>query len=132
MSIFDLLKQNFIEGGPLFMTLHYLTWILVIFFTIRIIRNFRSKKRDFKKLEKLNSIILFIGGFSLMFSLFYRAIGMYSAFSIMEVADDISLSLIASGLKASLIAPLYSMFLCLVTSLIWFINRYRIKAENQL
>mgnify|MGYP003966316507 FL=1 len=129
MSVADLLKQNFFEGGPFFMTLHYFIWILVIFFTIRVIKTFRSKKRDFKKLEKFNATILFIGGSGLMFSLFYRAMGMYNAFSVLEVTNDVSLTLLASGFKASLIAPLYSLFLFMVTSIIWFINRTKIRAE---
>ena len=129
MSVADLLKENFIEGGPFFMTLHYITWILVIFLSIRFMKNFRSKNRDYKKLDKFNSTILFIGGFGLLFALFYRTMGMYSAFSALEITSDISPTLVASGLKASLIAPLYSLFLFLVTSIIWFINRTKIKSE---
>lgn len=129
MSVADLLKENFIEGGPFFMTLHYITWILVIFLSIRFMKNFRSKNRDYKKLDKFNSTILFIGGFGLLFALFYRTMGMYSAFSVLEATSDISPTLVASGLKASLIAPLYSLFLFLVTSIIWFINRTKIKSE---
>ena len=129
MSVADLLKENFIEGGPFFMTLHYITWILVIFLSIRFMRNFRSKNRDYKKLDKFNSTILFIGGFGLLFALFYRTMGMYSAFSVLEATSDISPTLVASGLKASLIAPLYSLFLFLVTSIIWFINRTKLKSE---
>lgn len=132
MSVIDLLKQNFIEGGPFFMTLHYFTWILVIFFTIRGIRNFRSNKRDLQKLEKFNTTIILIGGFGLISSLFFQAIGMYSAFSALEITNDVSLNIFASGFKASLIAPLYSLILFLVTSLIWFINRTKIRADIQL
>lgn len=130
MSVADLLKSNFIDGGPFFMILHYIMWILVIFYAIKILRNLRSTDCDFKKLEKFNTTILFIGGFGLLFSLFYRAIGMYSAFSVLEVTQDISPTLVASGLKASLIAPLYSTFLFLVTSVIWFIFRNKIIARK--
>ncbi len=132
MSIADLLKENFSEGGPFFMTLHYILWILVIVLTIRFMKNFRSKNRDYRKLDKWNSTILFIGGFGLLFALFYRTMGMYSAFSALEITRDISPSLVASGLKASLVAPLYSLFLFLVTSIIWFINRTKIRTEIQL
>ena len=112
------------------MTLHYIMWILVFVLTIRSIKNFRDTNRDYKKLEKLNSTILFIGGFGLLFSLFYRTIGMYTAFSVLEVTSDISPTLVASGLKASLVAPLYSLFLFLVTSIIWFIFRIKIISEK--
>jgi hypothetical protein len=125
MSVADLLKENFIDGGPFFMTLHYLMWILVIIFTVLATKNFRATVCDYKKLEKFNTTILFIGGFGLLFSLFYRSMGMYSAFSALETTNDISPTLVAGGLKASLIAPLYSLFLFLVTGIIWFIFRLK-------
>lgn len=124
MSVADLLKQNFMDGGPGFMTLHYLMWILVISFTVIAIKSIRNK--NYKKLEKLNTTILFIGGFGLLFSLFYRTMGMYSAFSVLETTSDISPTLVAGGLKSSLVAPLYSLFLFLVTGVIWFVLRLKI------
>ena len=126
MSVADLLKQNFMDGGPGFMTLHYLMWILVIIFSVRAAKNIRSKNFDFRKLEKLNTSILLIGGFGLLLSLFYRTMGMYSAFSVLETTSDISPTLVAGGLKASLVAPLYSLFLFLVTGIIWFTFRLKI------
>ncbi|WP_346859496.1 hypothetical protein [uncultured Draconibacterium sp.] len=125
MSVADLLKENFIDGGPIFMTLHYLMWILVIVFTVKATKILHATNCDYQKLEKLSTTILFIGGFGLLFSLFYRTMGMYSAFSVLETSGDISPSLVAGGLKASLIAPLYSLFLFLVTALIWFVFRLK-------
>ena len=126
MSLADLLKENFMEGGPFFMTLHYLMWVLVIALTVRAAKSIRSAKNNYKKLEKLNTTILFIGGFGLLLSLFYRTIGMYSAFSVLETTNDISPALVAGGFKASLIAPLYSLFLFLITGIIWFIFQLKI------
>ena len=126
MSVADLLKQNFMDGGPGFMTLHYLMWILVIIFSVRAAKNIRSTNYDYRKLEKLNTTILFIGGFGLLLSLLYRTVGMYSAFSVLETTSDISPTLVAGGMKASLVAPLYSLFLFLVTGIIWFIFRLKI------
>lgn len=128
MSVADLLKGNFIDGGPLFMTLVYIMWVLVIILTIKFLRNHRSKDRDLKKLEKFNSTILFIGAFVFLFSLFYRNLGIYGALSTIVDAQDISPSILANGLRVSYIAPLYSFFLFLVTSLIWFLFRNKIKA----
>ncbi len=126
MSVADLLKENFINGGPGFMILHFLMWILVILFTIRALKQIRETSCNYKKLEKLNTAILFIGGFGLIFSLFYRTIGMYSAFSVLETTSDISLTLVAGGFKASLIAPLFSLFLFMVTGIIWFLFQLQI------
>ncbi|WP_167619630.1 MotA/TolQ/ExbB proton channel family protein [Maribellus sediminis] len=126
MSLADLLTQNFFDGGPFFMTLHYLMWVLVTIFTFRAAKIIRSANNDYKKLEKLNTTILFIGGFGLLFSLFYRTMGLYSAFSVLETTSDISPTLVAGGFKASLVATLYSLLLFLVTVIIWFIFRLKI------
>lgn len=126
MSVAELLKENFMDGGPAFMTLHYLMWILVIIFSVRAAKNIRSTNCDYSKLEKLNTTILFIGGFGLILSLLYRTMGLYSAFSVLEITGDISPTLVAGGMKASLVAPLYSLLLFLVTGLIWFIFRLKI------
>lgn len=129
MSVYSLLKGHFAEGGPLFMTLLCIMWILVFFYSIRFIKNYRSTDRDYKTLEKFNSIIIFIGGFGFLFSLFHRTMGIYGALSALEITSDISPTLVASGFKASLVAPLHSLFLFLVTSIIWFIFRNKIKSE---
>lgn len=126
MSVADLLKQNFMDGGPGFMTLHYLMWVLVVILTARATKNIRSTNCDCRKLEKLNTTILFVGAFGLLLSLFYRTLGMYNAFSVLEITSDISPTLVAGGMKASLVAPLYSLFLFLVTGIIWFIFRLKI------
>ena len=127
MSFASLLKENFIDGGPFFMTLHFLMWILVILFTIRFLRNYYSKNKDLKKLSKFNSTIIFIGGFGFLLSLFYRTLGIYGALASIEVAQDISPTILAGGLRVSLIAPLYSFFLFLISSIIWFVFRNLIK-----
>lgn len=132
MSIANLLKNNFFEGGPFFMTLHYFMWILVIYFTLKFILNFKKTQASLLKLEKINATILFIGGFGFLLSFFYRTTGMYSAFSVLENSSDISLGLLAGGLKASVIAPLYATFLFLVTGIIWFVFRNKIISKKQM
>ena len=127
MSFASLLKGNFIDGGPFSMTLHYIMWFLVILYTVRFLRNYYSKNKDLKKLNKFNSTIIFIGGFGFLLSLFYRTMGIYGALASIEVAQDISPTILAGGLRVSLIAPLYSFFLFLTSSLIWFIFRNKIQ-----
>ena len=127
MSFASLLKGNFIDGGPFFMTLHFLMWVLVILYTIRFLRNYYSNNKDLKKLSKFNSTIIFIGGFGFLLSLFYRTLGIYGALASIEIAQDISPTILAGGLRVSLIAPLYSFFLFLISSLIWFVFRNKIQ-----
>ncbi len=127
MSVASLFKGHFMEGGPFFMTLHYIMWILVIFCIVRFMQVYKSDNKDLKKLNKFNSTILFIGAFGFLFSWFYRMLGMYGAFLAIQNAGDISPALVVGGLRVSLIAPLYALFLFLVTCLIWFLFRNKIK-----
>ncbi len=127
MSIASLLKSNFIEGGPVFMTLYLIFWIFVIVSVIRFILNFKSKNRNLTTLKKFNSTIFFIGSFALLFSIFYWMMGLYSALQVAQTTSDISPVLFIEGLRVSLIAPLYSLFLFLFTSTIWFIQKNKIR-----
>lgn len=128
MSIAELLKQHFLEGGPFFMLLHYIMWILVILYVVKFLRNYRLENKDSKKLSKYNSTILFIGGFGLLLAIFFQHVGFYGALSAIEQAQDISPKLIMGGLRISFIAPLYAFFLFLVSFFIWFVFRNKIRA----
>lgn len=123
MSLFSLIKQSFLLGGPFFMTIHLILWILVIFFTVKFLLNYFSDKRNLKKLNKMKSYILFIGGYGFLLSIFYQLLGFFGALSAIEIAHDISPAMILGGFKISLIAPLFSLFLLLISSIIWFFFR---------
>lgn len=127
MSLASLIKQNFLEGGPFFMTLHFIMWILVIIFAVRFLFNYFSKSKNTKRLTKFNATIIFIGGFGFLLAIFYQNMGLYGALSAIEHAADISPALIVGGLRVSLIAPLYSFFLFLISFLIWFVFRNLIR-----
>lgn len=129
MSVADLFKGHFTDGGPFFMTLHFIMWILVIFYAVKFIRMNRSQEKDLKKLEKYNSTILFIGAFGFLFSWFYRMLGMYGALTAISQAGDISPAIVTNGLRMSYIAPLYAFFLFLVSSVVWFTFRNKIRAS---
>ncbi|MDY6800086.1 MAG: hypothetical protein SVU94_02550 [Bacteroidota bacterium] len=130
MSVFSLLKEQFLTGGFMFMIPMMIMWIALIILSIRIILNYKSKNRDIEKLKKQNSIILFMGSFMFLGSIFYQTLGFYQALSAIEVAGDISPSLIMSGLKVSFIAPLHGCFFFLLSGFIWFIFRLRIKKSE--
>jgi len=127
MSVASLLKQHFFEGGPFFMTIHYILWILIIIYSIQFLKNYYSEHKNVKKLNKFKSNILFIGGFGFLLSIFYQNLGFYGALSAIERAQDISQAVIFGGLRISLIAPLYSFFLFLISFLLWFVYRNMIK-----
>lgn len=109
------------------MTLHILMWILVIIFVVRFLMNYFSNNKNIKKLSNINATILFIGGFGFLLAIFYQNLGFYGALSAIQQAQDISPAIILGGLKVSLIAPLYSLFLFLITGLVWFVFRNLIR-----
>lgn len=123
MSVFSVLKDHFIYGGIPFMFPLLIMWIVLIILTLRFIMQYKSENKAIEKLKKLNSIILFIGSFMFLASLFYQTLGFYQALSAMEEAGDISPALLAGGLKVSFIAPLYACFFFLVSGIIWFVFR---------
>lgn len=90
MSLASLLKQHFFEGGPFFMTIHYILWILVIIYSIRFFMNYYSDNKEIKKLNKFKTNILFIGGFGFLLSIFSQHLGFYGVLSSIERAQDIS------------------------------------------
>lgn len=126
MSVAQLLSQNFRDGGAFFMFLYFLLWILVIIFSVLFLINFKSHKKDLVRLKVLNNRILFIGSFGVVFSMFYWLIGMHGALSAIEIAKDISPELIVSGFRASLIAPIYSLLLFMVSGFVWLLFRNKL------
>ncbi len=81
----------------------------------------KLKKVDFNK--KHLDLIMFLGGFSLIFGMFGQVVGMYSAAGAIQTAGDISPALIWGGFKVSMIAPIMGFVVLLVSSIMWFILR---------
>lgn len=122
-----MIVEHLLIGGPIFMSLIYIMWIVVIFFAIKFLVNYFSENRDLQKLAKQNSLIIFIGSFAFLFGLLGQIVGMYGALLSIQAAGDISPALIAGGLRISLLAPLYGFVLFLISGIIWFVFRNLIK-----
>ena len=118
-----MIVKHLFEGGPSFMSIVYIMWIVVIFVAIRFLINYFSDKKDLQKLAKQNSIILFVGSFAFLFGLTGQMTGMYHALDAVQKAGDIQLSLIAGGIKVTFIVAFYGLGLLLVSSIIWFVFR---------
>lgn len=115
--------KHLFEGGPLFMSLIYIMYILVIFFVIKSLINYRSSKLTEQFLLRQNSWILFLGSFAFLTGIFAQMVGFYEAMHVIQQAGDISPALIAGGFKVSLLAPLYGFQLLLLAGLYWFLYR---------
>ncbi len=118
-----LLKHHY-EGGPLFMTMIYALWILVLILAIRWIYIYVKGQSTTEKLRRQNNSILFAGSFGFLLGIFGQAIGLYGAFQAIYTAGDISPALIAGGLRVSMLTTLYGLALLLVSWLIWLTFRH--------
>lgn len=114
----------FYEGGPTFMSLVYLMWIIVFTQAIRFIITYRSNKNP-QKLKRSNDSILFFGSLAFLIAITGQVIGLISAFDYMQSMDSGSVDprLLAGGLKVSFIAPIFGMTLLILSSIMWFAFR---------
>ena len=115
--------EHFYQGGPAFMSIVYLLWIVVIIMTLRIIYDLLRGKKTTAKLKKENEVILFTGSFAFLMGVLGQVIGMFEALKVMETVKDISPAILAGGLRVSIIAPLYGLTLLVVSGLLWFVFR---------
>ena len=107
----------------------FIMWIAVIVLAIRLLVHFNKREKPGAKMSKQNEVILFIGSFAFLFGILGQIIGLFEAFEVIQRVGEISPSLIAGALKISSIAPIYGMVLFLVSSLFWFIFRYKLKTK---
>ncbi len=116
------MKDWFVMGGTLFMSL--LTILLVImlavaiYFAITIASGKASEKKNFK--EQLR-YVKSLGLFTMITGILGQMIGLFSAFSAIEAAGDVSPSMLMGGLKISMITSLTGVVIYLISIIIWFL-----------
>lgn len=95
------------QGGSFFMyPLVLMLLLIVILFVKELI-----KKGNFKKVK---SLIASISLFAIVWGFLGQIIGLMSAFDAIQAAGDISLGILAAGLKISFYAPAFGMLIFLV------------------
>ena len=81
-------------------------------------------RRDYKDIDVTRARLKYIKGIgtvSLVTGFLGQMVGLYSAFMMIEQAREISPSVLAGGLKVSMITPLYGMIIFLLSYLLWLI-----------
>ncbi|PWE00953.1 MotA/TolQ/ExbB proton channel family protein [Marinilabilia rubra] len=114
--------KHWYEGGPLFMTLIYLLWLVVIV----LIGTFFMKKgkSNPSELKRLNEGVFFTGSLAFLLGILGQVIGVFEALKALEtIKQDVSPAMIAGGLKVSFLAPLYGFALFLISGIVWFVFR---------
>jgi flagellar motor component MotA len=124
MKLFEL----FWIGGIGFMTVLSIFGILMFFYSVKgFIAVFM--KKDYSG-HGLNYILLF-GSLAVTFGVLGQAIGLFQAFSAIQEAGDISPSLVAGGLQASMITTLYGAIIFIISLPVWVVLREKLKKSNQ-
>ena len=104
--MFDIFSQ----GGPLFMGILTLILLsLVAVFVLSLI-----KKRDEKQLLQSIQWLKSLGTLGLVVGILGQLIGLFSAFSVIETSQGISPTMLASGLKVSMITTLYGLIIFII------------------
>lgn len=121
----------FYMGGPLFMGILSLLFLVIlsmaIFRAIQIQKNDVDHETTFR--HRL-SYIKSIGLFTLVTGIFGQLIGLYQAFSAIEQVGDVSLALLAGGLKVSMITTLYGITIFLISYLVWLGLDYLVQKKS--
>lgn len=116
------MKDWFIMGGALFMSILTILLVIIVavsvYFAITIASGKASEKGNFRyQLKYVRSL----GLFTMITGILGQLIGLFSAFTAIEGAGDISPALIAGGLKVSMITTLTGVVIYLISIIIWFI-----------
>lgn len=93
--------------------------VMVAWFTYHLVVIFNSRHISSESVFRRVSYGKAIGLFALVTGILGQLIGLYSAFSAIEGAGDISPAMVYGGLKVSMITTLYGITIYLLSLLIW-------------
>ena len=116
------MKEWFIMGGSLFMGILTILLVIIVavsvFYALAIASGKAAEKTNFKhQLKYIKSL----GLFTMITGILGQLIGLFSAFTFIEAAADISPAILAGGLKVSLITTLTGIVIYLISIAIWFL-----------
>ena len=117
------MKNFFYMGGPLFMGI--LTIILVVmvgWILYHLITGYTSKQLTLETVLRRLGYGKSIGLFAMIIGILGQLLGLYNAFTVLEQVNDISPSLVYGGIKVSMIATLYGIFIYLFSLVLWFVT----------
>jgi hypothetical protein len=119
---FTVMKDWFIMGGSLFMSI--LTILLVIVIAVSVyyaIVIASGKAKDKSNFSHQLKYVKSIGLFTMIVGILGQMIGLFMAFTAIEAAEDISPAIMAGGLKVSMITTLTGIFIYLISIILWFL-----------
>ena len=117
----------FLSGGEVMWFLLLISVIIVFLSFKKGIDLFSGKELSKPKLESGINAIAFWGGLSVILGLFFHFWGVARAMQAISQANDISPAIVAMGYKMALVSIITSLFIFIVSLLIWFVFRWRYK-----
>ncbi|MBD3288773.1 hypothetical protein GF337_08230 [candidate division KSB1 bacterium] len=118
-------------GGPFMLPLVIFLIIIIALSVKKAIELFGSKDRNKIKLESGINAILFWGALSAVFGFLGHYLGVYNAMNAIAHAADISPGIVALGYGISLITILSGLTIFIVSALLWFVFRWRLKQISE-
>jgi hypothetical protein len=119
--------QFFMNGGPFMFILLFLFVLILVLSVKKVIDLFAAKETNPALLEKGVNAIIFWGAFSVVIGFLAHFLGIYEAMQAIARASDISPAIVSMGYSMSLITVLSGLFIFMVSALIWFFLRWRLK-----
>jgi len=110
--------RYFIEGGPLFMGMLSIVFLVILVLAVLALKSAPDNKANEKNwLAYVKSL----GLFAFVLGMLGQFLGLFQAFKIIGSGMEISPAIMASGVKVSMITSIYGMIIFLVAYLLWFI-----------
>ena len=114
--------KYFIEGGPLFMGLLSIVFLIILVITVITGRSvLQAGSINNNKLDNLLGNIRALGLFALILGMLGQFLGLFQAFDIISQGVEISPKVFTLGLKVSSITSIYGMIIFLTSYLICFL-----------
>ena len=114
--------RYFIEGGPLFMGM--LTIVFLVILVIAVVNGaplFSNKSAVNDQQIKRLGLLKSLGLFAFVLGMLGQFLGLFQAFDIISSGMEISPAMMAQGVKVSMVTSIYGMIIFLVSYLLWFV-----------
>ncbi|WP_026449621.1 MotA/TolQ/ExbB proton channel family protein [Aequorivita capsosiphonis] len=117
-GFFSELYMRVQEGGPFWMTLIILCFLLMLILIVSAILKLKSSNNIFRKsISLINQIALL----ALVIGLFSQLLGLIQVFDAFQSLNNVNPELFAGGLKVTLLSPVFGGFTFIVGRLASFI-----------
>ncbi len=118
----------FYEGGILFMSILSLCLLIMLVISVYYgVLVFQTPSSSRETLRHRLTYIKSVGLLSLVIGILGQLIGLYSAFRRIQEVGSVSQSILAGGIKVSMITTLYGVIIFILSYLIWLVLDSRMK-----